>query len=445
MVSRTSSLYFLGLLCTHSLAHTGTKLTYIGKDVAVFVLSLMASMIVNYYGISSSLTVDMLVNMFIITPLSIVVGLLLVYVYTCPCTESVAFQRHYSRLQGYLLCLGRAVAIPILVLIGFSLVLACLFSNKSSIFYIVLNYLWNVQLFGILYEIVMAICAYVDSYHLNIAVCGICVVSIGNLYCESIVYDGLVKDRDFALRVWNYWVVRVEMILNREDALRRGWMKKVECVTEMATSNPVLSGAAHASNVNEAGSTEVDDTKEENTSVVYNPDLGDVFDTSISPDTCNDDRRIADDAHVRVSYSNVYDVGKDAATSSLYSGLQVHSTERVVNPLSAMRSAIATSGLTADDESALYQEYQNEMNGGIRLSSADGKNDGVEYDFTEETLTFEEWKVKKREFKKGTRGSFVRAFQVFEEKEQLSAPSSVQNTMRLGNYVTKVNPLAKRK
>jgi len=440
MVSHTSSLWLLYLSFTHSLAHAGTKLTYIGKDVAVFVLSLMASMIVNYYGISNSLTIDMLVNMLIITPLSIVIGLLLVYVYTCPCTESVAFQRHYSRLQGYLLCMGRASAIPILVLIGFSLILACLFSNKASIFYIVLHYLWNVQLFGILYEIVIAIWAYVDSYHLNIAVCGICLVSIGNLYCESIVYDGLVNDRDFAVRVWNCWVIRVEMILNREDALRRGWMKKVECVTGMATTNPVLSGAAHA---NEAGSIEVDDTKEGSISVMYNPDLDDVFDAS-SHGTCNDDRRIADDAHILVSYS-VYDVGKEAGTSSLYSGLQVHSTERVVNPLSAMRSAIATSGLTADDESALYQEYQNEMNEGIRLSSADGKNDGVEYDFTEETLTFEEWKVKKREFKKGTRGSFVRAFQVFEEKEQLSSPSSVQNTMRLGNYATKVNPLAKRK
>ena len=132
----------------HSLArpcHAGSKLTYIGKDVAVFVLSLTAGMIVDYYGISNSLAIDILVNTLIVTPLSSLIGLVLVYIYTCPCTESVAFQRQYSKFQGYLLCLGRAAVIPILVLIGFSLILACLFSNKSSISRIVLNYLWNVQ------------------------------------------------------------------------------------------------------------------------------------------------------------------------------------------------------------------------------------------------------------------------------------------------------------
>ena len=431
----------------HSLArpcHAGTKLTYIGKDVAVFVLSLTAGMIVDYYGISNSLTIDILVNTLIVTPLSSLIGLVLVYIYTCPCTESVAFQRQYSKFQGYLLCLGRAAVIPILVLIGLSLILACLFSNKSSISRIVLNYLWNVQLLSILYEVVVAICAYVDNYHLNIHFCGICLLSIGNLYCESIVYDGLIKDRDFAVRILNCWVIRVEMILNREDALRRGWVKKEEFATELVTTNPVLSSAAlDTTNVNGA-EIEVDDTEEGNDDYIPEVCNSDVLEATTSDDTCNDVRRVTDDVHVRVSYSNVYDVDKESVTP-LYSSQQVRSNQCVVNPLSTMRAAIESSGLATDDESALYQEYQDEMNGAIRLSSAGGESDGADYDFTEETLTFEEWKVKRKEFKKGTRGSFVRAFQVFEEREQQSSPSSVHNTMRLGNYTTKVNPLAKRK
>ena len=431
----------------HSLArpcHAGTKLTYIGKDVAVFVLSLTAGMIVDYYGISNSLAIDILVNMLIITPLSSLIGLVLVYIYTCPCTESVAFQREYSKFQGYLLCLGRAAVIPILVLIGFSLILACLFSNKSSISRIVLNYLWNVQLLSILYEVVVAICAYVDNYHLNIHCCGICLLSIGNLYCESIVYDGLIKDTDFAVRILNCWVIRVEMILNGEDALRRGWVKKEECATELVTTNPVLSSAAlDTTNVNGA-KIEVDDTEEGNDVYISEVCNSDVLEATTSDDTCNDVRRVTDDAHVRVSYSNVYDVDKESVTP-LYSSQQVRSNQCVVNPLSTMRAAIESSGLATDDESALYQEYQDEMNGAIRLSSAGGESDGADYDFTEETLTFEEWKVKRKEFKKGTRGSFVRAFQVCEEREQQLSPSSVHNTMRLGNYTTKVNPLAKRK
>ena len=85
---------------THSLTHVGTKLTYMGKDVSVFVLSLLFSIIVNYFGINNSVVVDMVINIAVIAPLSILIGVFLVYLYTCPCTESLSFQRNYSNLQG---------------------------------------------------------------------------------------------------------------------------------------------------------------------------------------------------------------------------------------------------------------------------------------------------------------------------------------------------------
>ncbi len=365
-----------------------------GKDVSVFVLSLLSSMTVNYFGFNNSVGIDTVINIAVIAPLSILIGVFLVYLYTCPCTESVGFQRNYSNLQGFILCLGRASVAPILLLICTSLFLACLFSNKSSISSIVLNYLWNVQIYGICYEIFLGILAYVDNYHLSFTVLGVNLVMIGSLYCEKIVYEDLVVNRDYAVRVWNYWLVCVEVILNRDDALRRGWIKEEKATELLAvTTNPVI-----------AAGLAIDEEK----SVEQEVDMDDVFDTN--DDVCDSSNEaVASETLVRVSYSNVYDVDK-AATSTAAAATasqQVHTIQHVVNPLSAMSNAmLSRSSDVTTDESTLYLEYQNEMAVGIHSSNA--KNDSNDYDFTEEVLSFEEWKIKKKEFKKGTRGSFVR-------------------------------------
>ena len=95
---------------------------------------------------------------------------------------------------------------------------------------------------------------------------------------------------------------------------------------------------------------------------------------------------------------------------------------------------INISTLDADD-TALYEEFKN-------LQSSHDESVYEMADETEVALTFDEWKRRGKQFKKGTRGSFVKAFQVFEEREQLmgSIPiqsSSVQNTMHLYKSNTK--------
>jgi hypothetical protein len=243
-----------------------------------------------------------------------------------------------------------------------------------------------VQFYGIFYEIFLGILAYVDNYHLNLNVLGVNLVSIGSLYCEKIVYDDLVVNRDYAVRVWNYWLVCVEVILHRDDALRRGWIKEEKATELTVTTNPVI-----------AAGLAIDEEK----TVEQEVGVEDVF--YPTDDVCDSSNEaVASEAQVLVSYSNVYDVDKAATASQ-----QVHSIQHVVNPLSAMSNAmLSRSSDVTTDESTLYLEYQNEMNGGIRYSNA--KNDSNDYDFTEEVLSFEEWKIKKKEFKKGTRGSFVR-------------------------------------
>jgi hypothetical protein len=107
--------------------------------------------------------------------------------------------------------------------------------------------------------------------------------------------------------------------------------------------------------------------------------------------------------------------------------------------ISTFRDAITHDSHTssvAECEDSLYKEYQQELRDPERSRK---------YDFNEETLSFEEWKVKKKQFKLGTRGSFVRAYQMFEQREQvIGSDASVGNTLHLmGSTVH--NPLMNKK
>ncbi len=83
--------------------------------------------------------------------------------------------------------------------------------------------------------------------------------------------------------------------------------------------------------------------------------------------------------------------------------------------------------VNGDDDAALFQEYCNLQN---------SRDDSV-YDMTDDVevaISFDEWKSRRKRFKQGTRGSFVKAFQIFEEREQtarLEKSASVKNTMHL--------------
>jgi hypothetical protein len=85
-----------------------------------------------------------------------------------------------------------------------------------------------------------------------------------------------------------------------------------------------------------------------------------------------------------------------------------------------------------DDDAALYLEYQ----------TLHENHDEALYavnDDSEVAVGFQEWKSGRKQFKQSTRGSFVKAFQVFEEREQLAlehleqvvSSESVKNTLKL--------------
>jgi len=98
----------------------------------------------------------------------------------------------------------------------------------------------------------------------------------------------------------------------------------------------------------------------------------------------------------------------------------------------ALRNESVNAPVTAEDDAALYLEYQ----------ALHDSHDEALYDMdgdNQVTVTFEEWKSQRKQFRQGTRGSFVKAFQVFEEREQLAleqleqvaSSESVKNTLKL--------------
>jgi hypothetical protein len=130
----------------------------------------------------------------------------------------------------------------------------------------------------------------------------------------------------------------------------------------------------------------------------------------------------AEEAVDSVTYDSIYS-NKEVSEASVMSKLAGE------NPLNKV-SQCTNEAMQVDDD-ALYIEYQHECS----------STENADYSLGSETLSFEEWKANKKQFKEGTRNSFVAAYHVFEQ--QFQDTGSVKNTMHLhGIGGMKENPLA---
>ncbi len=398
----------------------GSRILYIGKDIAVFVLYQFSNMLLQYFMLDG-IGLGIFINLFVITPSAVAVGLLLKYLYVCPFTETVEFQRKYAKYEVVILFIGRLAILPIMFIMGSSLVLACLFSSGRRIPMILVDYFLYVQFYGVLLAVAKAIVLFIDEYYYRISIFGFD-FCIGSLFKERVVAEQMVADVDYAFRVNSYMfgVIIIEKILNRADAIKANWItiasnEKVDIEMTGASigdddvgvvQNPLNDILCRDSNVNVFSIDTIYDTSEH---------------THISTTCTTNDS-------VLVMENPIHFTASAAPTESY----QTASNRQ--EPLRLHQSAINTTSDNAtvmddDDDDLLYVEYQN-------LHS---QHDDTVYSMTDEAdvaITFEEWKTKRKQFKQGTRGSFVKAFQVWEEREQLlrdniEQSASVKNTMLL--------------
>ena len=389
----------------------GTRILYIGKDIVMFAGYQFSGMLLQYYGLDNY-GLNAFINLFVITPMAISVGSLLVFLYSCPFTETTDFQRRYAKYQSLVLFLGRLAIIPLILLMCASLFLACIFSTGRKIPLIILRYFFMVQVYGFFLWIAKAVLIFNDSYYYRLSIFGkIHLITIGNLCCENIVHHNLVEGQDFVHVISNYGVFAVQRILLREDAIKAGLIVvNFEKVTDVELAVNPMYRARLAAPLQE-------DIAVSNIVSSSNSDSNSVDNSSVIK---------LQEVEQQCSICNIYikDEGQSIGASAFEQVILRHALEH--------DNAVRT---IAETEDSLLREYQEALATGI-----DGS--GNHYNFDEGTLSFEEWKMKRKQFKQGTRGSFVKAFQVFEEREQarVVGEGSVIHTMHLvGPNV--VNPL----
>jgi hypothetical protein len=379
----------------------GTRILYIGKDVAVFVLYQFSNMLLQHIALAG-FGLGTFINLFVITPSAVTVGLVLKYLYTCPFTETVDFQRKYAKYQSTVLFLGRLAIAPIMFIMTSSLIIACLFSSDRNIALILVNYFIYVQFYGILLAIAKAVLLFMDGYYYHLTLFGVFdILHIGRLYKERILAEKLVVDVDYAYRdnTYLFGVARVQKILNRDDAIMARW------ITAEGGCDIEMNGSDEAAVVENP----LMIARDVRTSTVFSMDA--IYGSSMNEEG---DYLAAG--------------GVDVVENPIYQSVNRHELLRLHQ--SAINSTTEDASVVEDD-ATLYLEYQN-------LQS---QRDDAVYSMTDDdaAISFEEWKTRRKQFKQGTRGSFVKAFQVFEEREQLARDivdqsASVKNTMHLHSF-----------
>jgi hypothetical protein len=319
-----------------------------------------------------------LINLFIITPTAVSVGLLLKYLYTCPFTETVEFQRKYAKYETVVLYLGRLAILPIMVIMFGSLIFACLFSSNRDVPMILVNYFFSVQFYGVFLAIAKAVLLFIDGYYYQLTLFGVLdVLCIGRLYKERILAEQLVVNVDYAYRIniYLFGLIKVQKILNRDDAIKAKWItiggggESTYDIEMKGNDDPVIS-------------VQVNPLTEELTdrnSAVFSMDG--IFSGSSS--------------------NNNHQVEEVVGGYNVYSNTSKEALVTAENPIHSRASAAQRLQPTAfvetvDDDAALYVEYQN-----LQDSRDNTLYDMSSNEDTEVAMTFEEWKTKRKQFKQG--------------------------------------------
>jgi len=398
------------------LGRHGTKLIYICRDVLVFVLSQFFSTLVAYLSVSNS-GIQFFFNILIVAPLAYSVQRVLVVLYTCPCTESAYFQSNFSRILGYVLLLGRIAVIPILVMIFGALVAACILTTSPNIALILVSYAFNVQLYGILQRMCSCALSFVDDYYVELRVFSALVGSIGGVYLEKIVLSNLISGVDFTVNCRSYVCGLVTI-----RTITPGC--KVESTDHPAVEMQSTQSALHVASSSESAAADQDAGDELSYDMYTNKALD-----------ANDAIAFVDEEEMSSLRASLHEF--NALRSSLSTRMSLGSPAADAadpKPVEEVRRSIGRASdaeerpmITRESSMKLSQVVISEAKMDVdSMSLADlleqyradmahvEKNADTTDDVDDEL--FEEWKNSKRkQFKTGTRSSFIKAYNVYED------------------------------
>ncbi len=380
----------------------GTRILYIGKDVAVFVLYQFSNMLLQYFMLDGH-GLGTLINLFIITPSAVSVGLLLKYLYTCPFTETVEFQRKYANYHSTVLFLGRLAILPIMVIMFGSLIIACLFSSNRNTLGILANYFVFVQFYGFILAIAQALLQFIDGYYYKLSIFGVLdILCVGQLFKERILFEQLIVDVDYAYRIHTYLfgVVKVQKILNRDDAIKAKWITREEGA--VGESYDIEMKGADVGNNDDATviivqMNPLNNEETQRNSVAFSmdgifqgSDEADEYNTYSNPS--NDDKEDT----VIATENPIHSLAGMLSTVNL----RLISTQRHQEAPRQQPVTLTSVDNAIEDDAALYLEYR----------ALHDNNDEVMYAMdgdSEVAVSFEEWKSRRKQFKQGIHSLFT--------------------------------------
>ena len=214
----------------------GRILVYVVKESCIFVLAQFLTALTEYYSVDNFQYIHPFINIFIITPISIFVGFILINLYTAPCVETDLYFNRTSSSKRVIIFLSRSFIVPVIILLTGSLVLACLFTSGSRVPLILFDFFITVQLTSILIQIIKYFGEFTDNYTCQIRLFGKPIWYIGSIFVEHIVGENLKLNVDYFVSEHFYFGFHITTILCRKDAIRKG------LVTDTTVcSNPIVS------------------------------------------------------------------------------------------------------------------------------------------------------------------------------------------------------------
>jgi len=271
-----------------------------------------------------------------------------------------------------------------MLVMGGSLIMACLFSIERRISIAIVNYFVFVQLYGVLRHIFTAALLFVDNYYYHLSVFGaLDVLLVGRLYKERIVAEQLVLDVDYAYRVNSYLfgVVKVQKILNRDDAIKAKW------ITEGGGRDRGHGIEMMGTDGGSDGGTNPSTAENAVDSAVFQLDGIYIRDSDVAVGDCNNRINNGTNIDLVITENPIHAL---AATSLSRTNKHIHDDnyDHGDNDASA----------EDDDDAALYLEYQNMQSS----TSGDTVYDMNAADDIEVAMSFDEWKTRRKQFKQGT-------------------------------------------
>ncbi len=104
----------------------GVRFIFIAKEIVGFVLFQFSNMLLSYWKLNI-FGIGTLVNLFVITPCVATIGVVIMHLYSCPLIETIHFQEKYGTYENIVRYVGLLAIVPIVILMGISLIMACMF------------------------------------------------------------------------------------------------------------------------------------------------------------------------------------------------------------------------------------------------------------------------------------------------------------------------------